>query len=61
MSFHLRPIHKRTCRQCGARASVELFNDRNSSLGDYCARHGKTAVAELERLVAQPLPAHDVT
>lgn len=45
---HLRPIPKRQCAECGwKRATVELFNDHNSSLGYFCGRCGRMKLARL--------------
>jgi hypothetical protein len=37
------------CRVCGGRASVELRNNHNSSLGFFCARDGKRELRALQR------------
>ena len=48
--MHLRDIDFR-CSRCGARATVELYNERNAPLGKFCRRHGNEALkAEKRRL-----------
>lgn len=45
-------IPEHSCRQCGRRATYEVFNARNATCGFYCARHQKPAVDDLNRLDA---------
>lgn len=56
MSAHLRDLPQPKCLTCHGRATVELYNTRNSALGTYCRRDGakalKQKLAEDERLSA---------
>jgi hypothetical protein len=38
---YLVPLSKPTCRDCRRRATVEMFNAYNASMGTFCKRHGK--------------------
>jgi hypothetical protein len=46
---YLKKIETPRCRTCGARASVEVFNNRNSSCGCYCARCGRSKLKEFQQ------------
>lgn len=43
MPAHLRDLELR-CQYCGGRATVELRNTFNASLGYYCRTHGAEAL-----------------
>lgn len=45
MSAHLRDIYRPMCGSCGNRAVVSLYNTFNAHNGDFCRRHGKSALA----------------
>lgn len=51
---YIKQMERPRCRTCGGRASVEVFNNRNSSCGTYCVRCGKAKVKELDRQEGQP-------
>lgn len=40
----------RQCSRCEKEAAVRLYSARNSHLGDYCRRHGRTALKEQNEL-----------
>jgi hypothetical protein len=40
---------KPRCRDCAKVATVELFNEVNSKLGDFCPPHGRMALARYQR------------
>lgn len=42
------------CCVCGKRASVEVFNNRDSSQGCMCPVHARERVEMLNRLESQP-------
>jgi len=48
MPAHLRRL-VRQCRDCGARAEVELFNTRNVSFGEFCRPCGNRRLKGLLR------------
>ena len=41
MGWHTRAIDEYTCRTCGKKATVWLYNDVNAPSGTYCAMHGE--------------------
>jgi hypothetical protein len=47
MPAYTKELPRRECVVCGERATVEVLNDRNGSLGPHCRRDGQRKVAEL--------------
>jgi hypothetical protein len=41
----------RTCGHpgCAKKSTVQVFNSRNASLGQYCTAHGKQKLKEIEQ------------
>lgn len=58
MGAHLRPI-TRSCdiSVCTKPATVQLYNTWNARCGTYCEKHGKAALADLQRREAADVPA----
>jgi hypothetical protein len=42
-------ILDQTCRDCPARATRELFNNVNASVGVFCTKHSQAALIEQTR------------
>lgn len=50
MSAYIKPIPKHQCQVCRwKKATVELFNSLNASLGYFCGVCGKRRLAELNK------------
>ena len=47
MPAYYNQLPPRVCVVCGGKATVEVFNNRNATLGPHCARDGARKVAEL--------------
>ena len=41
MGWYTLPIAEYTCRTCGKKATVWLYNPVNAPSGTYCAKHGE--------------------
>lgn len=52
---YLRELPTPRCRECSARATVELVNRYNATFGFFCRRHGVRAERELQALEGQPV------
>jgi hypothetical protein len=54
MPAHTRELHVPYCANatCTRKATVEVFDSRNSSYGYYCNRHGDEKVSAMNRLRA---------
>jgi hypothetical protein len=53
---YLKDLPHFRCYHCQGKATVELFNHRNATLGAYCSRCGNKALGELQRKERQPAP-----